>query len=242
MGTFAPGLTPTQLNAAEPAQWRQIVRQALDDTRCATPAFLIEDMSADQTVNIQIAIQERVRPLFGPAQWMDIPPIFKVPIVTPRGGGYSITLPLKKGDQGLLVFCDTCFDNWWLNGQTNAPPAAGVNSPSGSQRQFEVRRHDVTDCGFIPGMWSQNNVLENYSTNSLQIRSDDGNTMIDVSESGVSIKGTTVTAADGGTAHVLMNDIFYQWYVTNIQPFLVSKGYLGPPIPPGSETTVLKGQ
>jgi hypothetical protein len=221
------------------------VRQALDDTRCATPAFLVADLgveTAPQTVKVQIALQERVRPASGKAQWWDVPPIINVPICVPRGGGYSITLPLKKGDQGLLIFCDTCFDNWWVNGQANAPPAFNASKPSGSQRQFEVRRHHVHDCGFLPGMWSQNNLLPNYSASSLQIRSDDGATIIDVSENGVQLTGRAVSAANGGAPLALVNDNFYQWYIANVQPFLVSKGYAGPPVPAGSETTVLKGQ
>src|ERR1700733_5561995 len=127
-------LTPSQVNRAQSEQWRQIVRQSLNDVRCATPAFLTEDMNADtQTVTIQIAIQEQVRTNAGP-QWWDVPPIIMVPVVLPRGGGYSITLPLKKGDEGLLVFCDTCFDFWWVNGQNNSPKPANGSS-SGSQIQ-----------------------------------------------------------------------------------------------------------
>jgi Phage protein Gp138 N-terminal domain len=243
-----PGLTPSQLNYADSAQWKQFVRQALADTRCGTPAFLVADMgvgSAPQTVTAQIAIQERVRVPAGQA-WYDIPPIINVPVQMPRGGGFSVTLPLKKGDEGFLVFSDTCFDNWWLNGQNNAPPAQNQPplpgpSPSGTQRQFEVRRHYVHDCVFVPGVWSQPNVLENYSTDSLQIRTDDGATVIDVSESGVRVKGATVTAANGGAALALVNDTFFQYFVTKVQPFLVSLGFTGT-VPAGCETTILKGQ
>lgn len=261
-----PSLTPAQLNSAEPAQWKQAMRQALMDTRCATPAFLVEDMDPnEQTVTVQIAIQERVRTPTG-AQWWDIPPIVHVPVVVPRGGGFSVTLPLKKGDEGLLVFCDTCFDNWWVNGQNNSPPAhtsPAATAVSGSQTQFEVRRHYVHDCGFIPGMWSQPNVLDNYATASLQIRSDDGQTTIDVSEgavtlsadagattvlvdsSGVAVKGAVVTAANGGTAQTLVTDAFYQWFLADFLPWaeaLSPTPFPGPPPPANSETTILKGQ
>ncbi len=236
MPSYVRGLTPSQLNYSEPAQWRQIVRQELADLRCATTAFLTQDMNPTvQTVTVQIAIQERVRPANGPMQWYDIPPITNVPVVLPRGGGFSTTLPLKKGDAGLLVFCDTCFDNWWVNGQNAAPKAANVDVPSGSQRQLEVRRHHVHDCGFLPGMSNKVNALTNYSTTSMQVRADDGSVVLDLSTAGVKITG-------GGTALALVNDNFYQWYVANVQPFLVSKGYVGPPVPLDSETTILKGQ
>ena len=214
-------LTPAQVNYAQTSQWKQAIKAALEDLRCASPAYLTADMNANQTVNVQIAINERVRTATG-AQWLAVPPIYNVPVVLPRGGGFSLTTPLKKGDEGLLIFCDTCFDLWWTRG--------------GSQNQLEVRRHDVTDCGFIPGMWSQPNVLSNYSTASMQLRADDGSALVDVAQ------GTVEVKAYGGTAQALMNDTFYQWYVKNIQPFLVGLGYAGPVIPPDCETTILKGQ
>ena len=262
------GLTPAQVNAAPSAQWRQMIRQALTDTRCATPAFLVEDMgatTAPQTVKVQIAIQERVRPPQGPAQWWDVPPIVNVPIVVPRGGGFSITLPLKEGDNGLLIFCDTCFDNWWANGQTNSPAAhvaADKVAVSGSQIQNEVRRHYVHDCGFFPGMWSQKDLLSNYSTDSLQIRSDSGATVIDVSAAGVvitgplvslsngagvtagtaagafNLKAAEVTAGNGGTTQPLMTQAWQQWFTTYVLPH-ISTGVI--PAQPDT-TTVLQGQ
>ncbi len=233
-------LTPSQVNRADTAQWRQLVRQALADTRCASAAFMTEDMDVDsQTVTVQIAIQERVRTPNG-AAWMDVPPIIKVPVLMPRGGGFSQTLPLKKGTEGLLIFCDTCFDFWWVNGQNNSPPPtypAGAQ-PSGSQRQNEVRRHYVHDCGFFPGMWSQPNVLTDYATDSMQLRADSGSAVVDVAEGVV----TVASIAGIGSAVPLVNDVFYQWYVANIQPFLDGLGYLGPPVPVGSETTILKAE
>lgn len=258
-----PGLTPTQVNGTTLPQWRAAIRQAMADARCASPAFLVENLGSDQTVTVQIAIQERVRTVTG-QQWWDVPPIIKVPILIPRGGGFSMTLPLKTGDQGMLIFCDTCFDNWWQSGQTNAPPAQNwkqlsrpsAASASGSQRQFEVRRHHVHDCGFLPGMYSHNNILSNYSTDSLQIRSDDGNTIIDVAEGGVTVTGAAVTvngsntvavrspaitAANGGTALPLVNDNFYQWFIDIFMPAVTYKA--AQPTPPTDpETTILKGQ
>ena len=246
-------LTPSQVIDTPSAQWRQIVRQSLAEARGATPAFLTEDMNAiEQTVTVQIAIQERVRLVNSPtAQWWDVPPIVHVPIMTPRGGGYAITLPLKKGDEGMLIFCDACIDNWWAYGQTNSPVADNTGASSGSQRQNEVRRHYVHDCGFYPGLWSQQRLLADYSPDSLQIRTDDGDTLLDVAAGGVTVTTTgvvqltapTVNAnASAGTPQALVNYTFYQWYVSNVQPFLISKGYAGPAVPAGSETTVLKGQ
>ena len=192
-------LTPSQVNQAQSEQWRQAIRQALADTRCASPAFVVEDLDpVTQTVTVQIAIQERVRTATGP-QWWDIPPIVHVPVLTPRGGGYAATFPLKKGDEGILIFCDTCFDNWWVNGQTNSPVAANTGKASGSQKQNEIRRHYVHDCGFLPCSTSQKNLLSDYSTSSLQIRTDDGTVIIDLSGTGVAITAPIVSVSDNLT-------------------------------------------
>lgn len=258
--TYNVPLTPEQINYAESAQWLALARQTAIDVRVATPAFLVSDMSAQQqTVEVQIALQERVRPPQGAAQWWDVPPVFNVPLILPRGGGFALTLPLKKGDEGLLVFCDTCFDLWWQNGQTKAPKAANVAAPSGSQIQLEVRRHHFWDCGFIPGMTSQPNVLSAWSATSAQLRTYDGTSgvvdvsdagvkltghgaTIDVTNTGVALIGPQVTVSNGGAVQSLITDAFYQYWVTSILPFLQGLGYTGPTPPTNSETTILKGQ
>ncbi len=214
-------LTPSQLNASEVAQWKQFVRQELADTRCSIPAFLTSDMDVvNQTVSAQIAIQERGRTKDGP-KWMSITPVLQVPIIVPRGGGYSITLPLKAGDEGLLIFCDCCFDLWWQHG--------------GVQQQVGQHRHEFWDCGFLPGMWSKPNLLTNYSATSMQLRADDGSALLDVSTGSVKVQ------ASGGTPLPLVNDNFYQWFVAVYMP---SVRYVGTaPAPPANpETTILKGQ
>ena len=144
----------------------------------------------------------------------------------------------------MLIFCDMCIDAWWQSG--------------GIQNQLEVRRHDLTDCGFFPGIYNQQRLLSAYSTASLQIRSDDGQTVIDVSESGVTItcRAVTVNASSsvaliapavtakqsGGSPQTLMTDAWEEYWVENILPFLQSKGYSGPTPPTNSLTTVLQGQ
>lgn len=255
-------LTPAQVNYAQPEQWRQAIRQELADARVAIPAFMTKDMdAATQTVTVQIAIQDRVRTPTGP-QWWDYPPIQYVPPMIYRGGGFSITLPLKKGTEGLLIFCDCCFDFWWKNGTNNAPVAdnsTGTSEgPSGSQRQIGMHRHEFWDCGFYPGLSSQPNILGNYSSSSMQIRSDDGDTIIDISESSVNVTADNVTinAGDevqitspeinanqsGGTPLALVNDNGWQWIVNDLYPWMQSKGYTGIAPPSNGETTIFKAQ
>ena len=227
MATFSP----FQVNASDPAQFRQIVRQHGSDLRVSIPAILTDDMDAGtQTVSAQIAVQERAFtsgvnpgtvPATGPSssqapptvgpKWVTLQPVLLVPIIVPRGGGYSLTLPLKKGDEGMLIFCDCCFDLWWQRG--------------GVQNQVGNHRHEFWDCGFLPGMWSQPNALDSYSTTSMQLRTDDGTTtVIDVSQDGVTITGKAVIAANGGTPQFLVTADWMNWFTTNFYPWAVSHG------------------
>jgi hypothetical protein len=184
-------LTPAQLNAAESAQWQEILRQALADLRVAAPAIVQSFDATTQTVAVQIATRELVRTPDGP-EWTTPTPIYKVPVAFPRAGGFALTMPLNAGDEGFLVFCDACIDLWWARG--------------GVQNQFERRRHYICDCIFHPGPWSQPRLLANYSSTSAQLRNDAGSAYIEIAAGGIinikapgglNIIGATVGSGEG---------------------------------------------
>lgn len=185
-----PQLTPAQINYAETAQWKDILRQALTDLRVSIPAIVTDFDPVKQVVGVEIAVREVVRTPSGPVD-TTIAPIYNVPVCFPSAGGFSLTLPIKPGDEGLLVFCDMCIDLWWARG--------------GIQNQLERRRHDLSDCGFYPGGRSQPRALPSYSANSAQLRSDDGSTYVEiaagqivniVAPSGVNITGNLVVSGE----------------------------------------------
>lgn len=170
VSTNLPQLTPAQLNYSETAAWKTILKQALTDLRVSIPAIIESFDPVTQCATVQVAINEIVRTQGGP-QNISIKPINKVPVCFPSAGGFSLTLPLQPGDEGLLIFCDMCIDLWWARG--------------GIQNQLERRRHDLSDCGFYPGGRSQPRVLPAYSPNSVQLRSDDGTTYLEVAPGGL---------------------------------------------------------
>lgn len=182
-----PQLTPDQLNYAETSQWTEIIRQALTDLRVAIPAIVQDFDVATQTVTVQIALREVVRSDSGPLN-IPIQPIYKVPLMLQRAGGFCLTMPVKAGDEGMLIFCDMCIDLWWARG--------------GVQNQLERRRHDLSDCGFYPGLWNQQRLLQQYSTDSVQLRSDDTSVIIDVALDGITLTAPKVTINSGGDVDI----------------------------------------
>lgn len=65
------------------------------------------------------------------------PLLVDVPVVFPRGGGCTLTFPVKAGDECLVIFADRCIDFWWQNG--------GVQEP------VDDRVHDLSDAFCIVG-------------------------------------------------------------------------------------------
>ena len=98
------------------------------------------------------------------------PLILDAPIVFPRGGGVTLTFPVKEGDECLVVFADRCIDFWWQSG----------NVQNGSRG----RMHDYSDAFVIPGPQSQAKKISGISTTAAQLRTDDGSAFIEVASNG----------------------------------------------------------
>jgi phage baseplate assembly protein gpV len=61
---------------------------------------------------------------------------------------------------------------------------------------MEARMHDLSDGFVIPGPWSQPNVPSDVSTTAAQLRSNDGNTFIELDPDAHTV---TITAPQGAT-------------------------------------------
>jgi phage gp45-like len=153
----------------------------------AIPGIVKSFDATRQTATVQTAVMENVR-LAGLLQTLDLGVVADVPVVLPRAGGFSLTLPVAAGDECLLVFADGCIDAWFQSG--------------GQQSRIDGRRHALPDAFAILGPWSQPRKLSTYSTAAAQLRSDDGQTVVEVGAVEVTIKAATVTVQATGTANV----------------------------------------
>jgi hypothetical protein len=160
------------------------VRAALEGHQAgvwtALPAFVQSFNATHLTVECQPTIQPQVRQPDG--TWIDVtlPMCVDCPVVFPGGGGFVLTFPIAAGNEGLLVFASRCIDSWWQNG--------------GVQKQAELRMHDLSDGFFIPtGGMSNAKVPGNVSTTSTQLRSNDGNTVIELAAGEIiNVKATVI--------------------------------------------------
>jgi hypothetical protein len=153
--------------------------------RVAIPG-IVESFDPDaQTASIQPAVTENIQTGEDDAKPTKLPLLTDVPVCFPRAGGYSITLPIAKGDECLIMFADMCIDGWWQSG--------------GVQDQMETRRHDLSDAFAVVGVTSQPRKLDSYSTDKLQIRTDDQSVIVEIDKGASAVN---VSAAEKLTAKV----------------------------------------
>lgn len=147
------------------------------------------DAAGALTVDVQLAIRPRIfDPIAG--AWKDADPVplcVDVPVKFFGNSKFLVTLPLAKGDEGILIFAKNCIDGWWQSG--------------GIQSQLEIRSHDLSDAFFLPGIYSKPNVPANISTAAMQMRNFAGDTYVEVKNGqlvnivapgGVNINGVTI--------------------------------------------------
>lgn len=126
------------------------------------------------TATVQISIKGVVNGIDGKAQFVNMPLLVDVPVHFPRGGNCTLTFPVSKGDECLVVFAARCIDAWWQSG--------GVQVP------MEPRMHDLSDGFAFVGFFSQATKIGGVSTASVQLRSNDGTTYIDLNAATQKVK------------------------------------------------------
>lgn len=156
--------------------YRTLIDTVKSQIRVAIPGIIENFNAEEQTVTVQPALREEISLSDYSKQIIQLPLLLDVPICIPRAGGYSITFPIKKGDECLVIFNDMCLDAWWSYGNI--------------QNQLEKRRHDLSDAIAILAPISQPKRLSNYSEDSLQIRKDDGSSYIELKNGEINLVGS----------------------------------------------------
>lgn len=170
---------PISERIGDPGEFYRLMLEGFgSNLRVAAPGIIDAFDATTQTATVQIAIRERIANDDLTSRWTEIPLLLDVPIVIPRAGGFAMTLPVKKGDECLVVFGDMCIDAWYECG--------------GVQNQIEKRRHDLSDAFAILGPWSQPRKLPNYATDAAQLRTDDGSAYVSIKPSGIDIVAPAV--------------------------------------------------
>jgi len=156
--------------------FRAAINAAANSIRVAMPGIIVSFNASDQTVNVKPSLADNVN-IGGQTQLVFPPIISDVPVAIPRGGNFAVTLPIKPGDNCILVFADSCIDGFWQSGKETAPA--------------EYRQHDLSDAMAIVGI-SAGGAISGYNPDALEIRSLQGEATITVNDRGVTLNAGIV--------------------------------------------------
>lgn len=159
-------VSPQSLAGGEQQAMKVLSDSIFSMLRVSLPGIIESYDPIANTCTVQPALKGQTADELGNYTSAPLPLLVDVPVVFPRGGGCSITFPVKEGDECLVVFSDRCIDFWWQSG--------GVQEP------VDPRQHDLSDAFAFVGPMSQPNVISNISTTTLQMRTDDGAAYIEL--------------------------------------------------------------
>ncbi|OTQ75631.1 Gp138 family membrane-puncturing spike protein [Gilliamella sp. N-G2] len=145
------------------------IKRAQSNVYTALPAKVLSFNG--HTVSCQVMIN-RVN---ANGQEITIPPLVDVPAQFPHAGGFCITVPIKAGDEGLVVFSSRCIDGWYASGSQSKP--------------LDNRINDLSDGFFIVGCNSVPNKIPDFYNDGASMQTDDGSTYIRLTEGTIYIKG-----------------------------------------------------
>jgi len=145
------------------------IKRAQSNVYTALPAKVLSFNG--HTVSCQVMIN-RVN---ANGQEITIPPLVDVPAQFPHAGGFCITVPIKAGDEGLVIFSSRCIDGWYASG--------------GQSKPLDNRINDLSDGFFIVGCNSVPNKIPDFYHDGASMQTDDGSTYIRLTERTIYIKG-----------------------------------------------------
>ncbi len=132
---------------------------ALKDVHTILPGQVISFDPVSQTANIQPELQRNID-----GELVNLPVLSAVPVRFMKSGDFSITFPLKEGDEIAIYVIERSIDNWFEDG--------GIQSPN------DTRKFDLSDAFVVPILYSQSQKVEDFDADNLVIKSSDGSMKI----------------------------------------------------------------
>lgn len=132
----------------------------------ALPCKVVSYDADKQTCVLKSSIKSIERQPDGTTKQVELPEFQDVPVQFASGGKTVMTWPIQKDDECIVIFSSRAIDGWHQNGDVQGPT--------------DARMHDLSDGMMIPGIRSQPRKLKKVSKDSVQMRSEDGEHVVDL--------------------------------------------------------------
>lgn len=140
------------------------------------PGRIVTYYPDDQTADILICA-ERVNSSSTTSKSLSTREILqKVPVHTPSGGGWSMTMPIKAGNTCILFFSQIGYDHWFYQDKNKGGTLAGDPVP-------HLRRQFSENDGYaLVGLNTLPRKINSYSANHSQWRNEDATQIINLKD------------------------------------------------------------
>lgn len=146
----------------------QVIQTAIDtalkEVHTCLPAVVTRVDHSNQLIDAQITIKRKMS-----GKLVNLPLLVNVPLRYWKSKTFSITFPIEIGDHVKIVFAERSIDTWLTEG--------GIQNP------FDFRKFSLSDAFAEPAMYHQKDVIPNFDSNNLEIKTNSGNTKIIVKAS-----------------------------------------------------------
>ena len=136
------------------------INARLSEFRVSLPCKIAKYNSSDGTVDVDILLKDQKPQSDGTVELKTFPTIQDVPVQWFRCGTAWITLPLKAGDLGKLVFTDRSLSNW------SASNKGEVVDPK------SLSMHNFDGATFEPGLYPASAAIPSPDPDNIVIHSD----------------------------------------------------------------------
>lgn len=181
--------------------WAKVIQQAIDakllDVHTAIPGIILE---YDYDKNLATVKPMIKRQYILNNEEVSLPNIVNVPVGHLRLGKAHVRLPVKPGDEGLILFTERSLDRWLETGEERVPD--------------DIRKFSLSDAVFRLGLTSKPNQMNSDSDqDAIEIKN--GSMVVEVLPSGkIKIRNKTGE---------LLAALSLAFAALSAEPFLVAK-------------------
>jgi len=142
-------------------------RELMKGVHTMLPGVIETFDAVTQTAKINLATAQET----SDGEKLSLPPLINVPVQFFRWGGFSITAPVKPGDECAVFFSERSMDRFLDEGGIDKVP-------------YDTRFFDLSDAYAVTGLNSKGNTVDNFDTSNLVIKADNGNTVFTLTPDG----------------------------------------------------------
>jgi phage baseplate assembly protein gpV len=153
------------------------IRRMFMRVNTSIPAIITSFNKDLQIVKVKPCIKA-IKTIDDNKEYVELPELIEVPIITPYSfsSGFSLTFPIKPGDECLLLFSQRSID-YWLN-------SGGIQCPV---EDISPRNHSLSDAIAIAGLSSKPNSIKDYQNDCIELRNKDRGVRVTLNDEEVEI-------------------------------------------------------